>query len=178
MGGEQVGAGEMDVEEMSYGRIGAEEVGVEERGAETRKWPADVALPALLGAGRRPYGRAINAALEAAGFDDLPRRGSFVIGSVERGGLAMSSLAGAMGMSKQAASQLVDTLVTRGYLDRSPDPVDRRRMTVALTERGQAAAVEIRSAVASVDAALTAIVGEPAIAQARRVLGVLSGLDV
>ena len=43
-------------------------------------------------------------------------------------------------MSKQAAGQLVDTLVLRGYLDRSPDPEDRRRMTVTLTERGAMAA--------------------------------------
>jgi DNA-binding MarR family transcriptional regulator len=139
-------------------------------------WSDDVVLPALLGAARRPYGAAINEALEAAGFDDLPRRGSFVIGSVERGGLAMGSLSAAMGMSKQAASQLVDTLVTRGYLDRSPDPVDRRRMSVMLTERGQAAAIEIRAAVARVDAALTAAVGEPALQQARRVLGILIDL--
>jgi len=139
-------------------------------------WSDGVVFPALLGAARRPYGQAINQALEAAGFDDLPRRGSFVIGSVERGGLAMGSLAGVMGMSKQAASQLVDTLVTRGYLDRSPDVSDRRRMSVTLTERGQAAAVEIRAAVARVDAALTAAVGESAIAGARRVLGALSEL--
>jgi DNA-binding MarR family transcriptional regulator len=139
-------------------------------------WSDDVVLPALLGAARRPYGTAINRALEAAGFDDLPRRGSFVIGSVERGGLAMSSLAGAMGMSKQAASQLVDTLVTRGYLDRSPDVADRRRMSVTLTERGQAAAVEIRTAVAQVDAALVAAVGEQAVTKARHVLGALIDL--
>jgi len=139
-------------------------------------WSDDIVFPALLGAARRPYGTAINRALEAAGFDDLPRRGSFVIGSVERGGLAMSSLAGAMGMSKQAASQLVDTLVTRGYLDRSPDVADRRRMSVTLTERGQAAAVEIRAAVAQVDAALIAAVGEQAVTGARHVLGALIDL--
>lgn len=145
-------------------------------GASGPQWSDDVVFPALLGAARRPYGVAINQALEAAGFDDLPRRGSFVIGSVERGGLPMGSLAGAMGMSKQAASQLVDTLVTRGYLDRSPDVADRRRMSVTLTERGSAAAVEIRAAVARVDAALTAAVGEQAVIEARRVLGALIDL--
>ena len=146
------------------------------KGFSDPHWSDGVVFPALLGAARRPYGTAINRALEAAGFDDLPRRGSFVIGSVERGGLAMSSLAGAMGMSKQAASQLVDTLVTRGYLDRSPDVADRRRMSVTLTERGQAAAVEIRAAVAQVDGALIAAVGEQAVTGARHVLGALIDL--
>lgn len=82
------------------------------------------------------------------------------------------------GGSARVFGQLVNTSINRGYLDRSPDPVDRRRMSVALTERGQVAASEIRSAVESVDAALTAIVGKSAIAQVRRVLGVLSELDV
>jgi DNA-binding MarR family transcriptional regulator len=139
-----------------------------------RKWPEDVVLPVLLGAARRSYGLAINQALEAAGFDDMPRRGSFVIGSVRRGGsLAMGDLAAGLSMSKQAASQLVDALVTRGYLDRSPDQVDRRRMSVVLTERGREAEVEIRTAVERMDAALVTEVGERALADARRVLGVL-----
>ena len=38
-----------------------------------------------------------------------------------------------LGMSKQAASQLIDTLVLREYLERRIDPEDRRRMGVRLT---------------------------------------------
>ena len=41
-----------------------------------------------------------------------------------------------LGVSKQAAGQLVDSLVVRGYLDRTVDPDDRRRLIVTLTERG------------------------------------------
>ena len=40
----------------------------------------------------------------------------------------------------QAAGQLVDTLVMRGYLERQTDPDDRRRLVVRLTERGAEAA--------------------------------------
>jgi DNA-binding MarR family transcriptional regulator len=42
-------------------------------------------------------------------------------------------------LSKQAVGQLVDVLVTRGYVKREVDSEDRRRLTVGLTERGRAA---------------------------------------
>jgi DNA-binding MarR family transcriptional regulator len=41
--------------------------------------------------------------------------------------------------------------VLRGYLDRQVDPDDRRRMTIALTERGRAAAAAVRAGVEEVD---------------------------
>jgi DNA-binding MarR family transcriptional regulator len=76
-------------------------------------------------------------------------------------------------VSKQAAGQLVDTLVTRGYLDRSPDPDDRRRLTVTLTERGHAAATVIRSVIERVDADLAGRVGAEHVARTRATLAAL-----
>ena len=76
-------------------------------------------------------------------------------------------------MSKQAAGQLVDTLVARGYLDRTVDPDDRRRLTVTLTDRGLAAAQAIRTAVDDIDAALLADVGAEHIARTRATLASL-----
>jgi DNA-binding MarR family transcriptional regulator len=77
-------------------------------------------------------------------------------------------------VSKQAAGQLVDSLVTRGYLDRAPDPEDRRRLTITLTERGQAAAEVIRSAVQQVDAGLVRRVGPEYVAHTRATLAALA----
>lgn len=59
-------------------------------------------------------------------------------------------------MSKQATGQLADPLVLRGYLEQHVHPDDRRRMTIALTPRGEAAAHEVRSAVEEVDRELAA----------------------
>lgn len=143
-----------------------------------KQWTDEVAFPALLGAARRPYGRAIRERLAAAGFDDMPRRGSFILGSIARNGPDLRGTTPGMGVTRQAVSQLIDTLVSRGYLNRSPDPADRRRMQVTLTERGQAAAAESRAAVESVDAALEAAVGAEAVAQTRRVLGTLAQLEL
>ena len=59
-----------------------------------------------------------------------------------------------LGISKQAVSQLIDTMVMRGYLERHEDPADRRRMLIALTPRGRAAARVSWEAASEVDAAL------------------------
>lgn len=47
-------------------------------------------------------------------------------------------LAAALGVTKQAAGQLVDHLAARGYLTREPDPRDGRAQILMLTERGHA----------------------------------------
>lgn len=138
------------------------------------QWYQDVGLPPLLGAARRTYTAAIRAALTGAGFDDVPRSGASVLGRIARSGRNLADVAGELAVSKQAASQLVDTLVTRGYVKRTPDPEDRRRVTVGLTERGRAAAAEIRQAVERVDAALATKVSHQDLARARAVLGAIA----
>lgn len=114
----------------------------------------DVPIPALLRASRGAYGHAIQRRLLAAGFDDLPRNGPFVLGGMANHGASAGQLVRRLGVTKQATGQLVDTLVARGYLERRPDPDDRRRMVIVLTPRGSAAAAEVREAVQSVDAEL------------------------
>ncbi|HXQ18999.1 MAG TPA: MarR family transcriptional regulator [Acidimicrobiales bacterium] len=133
----------------------------------------EVALPALLRRAHATYGDAIRRALAEAGCADLPRNGSFVIGAIARNGSPLREIIEGLGVSKQAAGQLVETLVVRGYLDRSPDPRDRRRLTVTLTARGRRAAAASRSAVDRIDAALTARVGAGYVAHTRAALGAL-----
>lgn len=139
-------------------------------------WYVDTAMPPLLELARRSYGTALRDALAAAGFDDMPRRGSRLLGGIARNGTGMSEFSRVLGTTKQAASQLVDTLVTRGYIERVSDPVDRRRMIVTLTERGVAAAQVIRASVDGTDAALIERVGSDRVATMREVLGTLAEL--
>jgi DNA-binding MarR family transcriptional regulator len=140
---------------------------------EDRDWFDEVAFPVLLRAARTAYGSAIRRALADVGGDDLPRRGSFVMGAIARTGAPLSQIIQGLGVSGRAAGKLIDTLVTRGYLDRSPDPEDRRRLTVTLTERGRAAATIIRSVVERVDADLAARVGAEHAAHTRATLAAL-----
>ena len=100
------------------------------------------------------YGQVIRSRLAAAGFADLPRNGAFVLGRVTDRGSGCQ-VTGDLGVSKQATSQLLDTLVIRGYLSRQTDPQDRRRLEIHLTERGRAAAAVIAAGVQGVDRALT-----------------------
>ncbi len=103
----------------------------------------------------------------------MPRAGARVLGGIARSRANLRDVSADLGISKQGASQLIDTLVARGYVERLPDPSDRRRLTVGLTDRGRAAAAEIRAAVDGIDAALLARAGEADIARMRATLGAL-----
>jgi DNA-binding MarR family transcriptional regulator len=115
-------------------------------------------IPAMLRGARGAYAAVIAAMLTAAGFDDLPRNGPFVLGGMANQGDSVVDLIRGLGVSRQAASQLIDVLVLRGYLDRQVNPDDRRRLDVTLTDRGRAAAVVIRAAVEDVHRQLTAAI--------------------
>lgn len=142
--------------------------------SEGQEWFEDVAFPALLRGARAAYRVAIRTALAAAGFDDMPRNGVYVVGAIARTGAPLSQIITDLGMSKQAAGQLVDTLVTRGYLDRSVDPDDRRRLNVTLAGRGEAAAAEIREAIEQVDEWLAGRVGAEYVTHTRATLAALA----
>jgi DNA-binding MarR family transcriptional regulator len=134
-----------------------------------------VVTPTLLRHARNTYGRAMRGALAEAGYDDLPRNGLYVIGglAIEDRDIPLSQLISELGVSKQGAGQLVDALVARGYLERTVDPEDRRRLNITLTERGRAAAAVQGEARARIDKALVERIGEEDVARMRRGLAVL-----
>jgi DNA-binding MarR family transcriptional regulator len=133
-----------------------------------------VVLPALLRAARGSYGHAISDQLAEAGFDDLPRNGPFVLGGMaNHGGAAVDMIRG-LGVSKQAASQLIDTLVLRGYLHRDINREDRRRLTIELTDRGRAAAAAVRKGVELIDAELQQLISPGELAGLRAGLTALA----
>jgi DNA-binding MarR family transcriptional regulator len=110
-------------------------------------------FPGLLRAARKTYGTAVRQAFTDAGFDDMPRNGAYVLARVYDDA-RVESLPRELGISKQAVSQLIDVMVMRGYLERSPDAEDRRRMLLHLTPRGRAAATVAWEAATAVDEAL------------------------
>jgi DNA-binding MarR family transcriptional regulator len=128
--------------------------------------------------GSGPTGTARRGYAEA-GFDDIPKLGPRLLGGIRRFGGAVGSVgdvARDFGVSKQAASKLIDTLVIRGYLERGTDPEDRRRLTLELTQRGREAADVGWAATDRVDRELEEAVGAAAIAQMRETVGTLVGL--
>lgn len=138
--------------------------------------PDPTDIPALLRGARGSYGHTIAAMLAAVGFEDLPRNGPFVLGGMAHyGGSAVEMIQG-LGVSRQAASQLIDVLVLRGYLDRQINRDDRRRMDIELTERGRAAAAVVRTAIEQVDRQLTARLSPAELAGLRAGLAALAAI--
>lgn len=131
-----------------------------------------IPMPMLLLHAGAAYAAAMRDALAAAGYDDIPKNGLHVIG-----GLAwraqpcpLSELILELKLSKQATGQLADALVNGAYLARHADPADRRRLTVALTEKGRAAAKVLTAARKAVDARLLSLVGPLDLERTRRTL--------
>lgn len=138
-------------------------------------WYDVVSIPALLRHARNTYGVAMRKALEDAGFDDIPKNGLYVIGGLALGAgdAPLAELIRDLRITKQAAGQLVDALVTRGYLARMEDPQDRRRLIIALTARGRAAAAAQGAARAHIDTLLAERIGETGVGKFRKVLAAL-----
>jgi DNA-binding MarR family transcriptional regulator len=135
--------------------------------------PQDEEILVLLVRARGGYGNTVADRLWAAGFDDLPRNGPFLLGGMaNRGGSAVEMIR-SLGVTRQAASQLIDALVLRGYLSREVNPDDRRRLNIVLTERGRAAATVIRDATAEVNARLAQMLSPAELAGLRAGLAAL-----
>ncbi|HUO22009.1 MAG TPA: MarR family transcriptional regulator [Caulobacteraceae bacterium] len=143
-----------------------------------KPWYADVVTPALLRHARTTYGFAMRQALDEAGYDDIPANGLYVIGGLALGAgdVPLGALIRDLGVSRQGAGQLVDTLVARGYLDRAIDTEDRRKLNITLTARGQAAAAVQADARARIDAALAERVGFETVMVMRQGLAALVDL--
>ncbi len=142
-------------------------------------WWEGMVMPVLLDIARRRYGDEIRRSVTEAGYTDLPRRGARLIGGIARNGsIRQEDLPEATGSSKQATSQLIDTCVSRGYLERVADPDDRRRMIISLTDRGTYVAAVVRAAVDRVDAALVAALGDGGWHALRQSLGAMADMEV
>jgi DNA-binding MarR family transcriptional regulator len=130
----------------------------------------DAPVPALLYMTRGTYTEAIRRAQAKVGCADVPASGEFILNAMEWSGAPLEAIVRFLGVTKQAVSQTVDTLVDRGYLERGRDPSDRRRLTLTLTERGHVAGKAGRGAIQSVDRELRSRVGPRAIALTRATL--------
>jgi DNA-binding MarR family transcriptional regulator len=76
--------------------------------------------------------------LAELGFDELQPRHGAVLAYLEVDGVRATELSRLSGQHKQVIGTMIDELEELGYVQRTPDPADRRAKLVRPTERGLA----------------------------------------
>ncbi|MQY28829.1 MarR family winged helix-turn-helix transcriptional regulator [Nocardia aurantia] len=124
-------------------------------------------LPLILLAAAAEVTDAIHAGVTAAGFTDLRPTHGFAFVRMAPDGATVGEIADHLGVTKQAASQLVEELVTKGYAVRNPHPRDARARLITLTDRGWAVTRAADAAANDFTARWAAVLGGPAVAELR-----------
>jgi DNA-binding MarR family transcriptional regulator len=78
----------------------------------------------------------VTAGLADAGFSDIRPAHTAVFQHIDADGTRLTDLAERAHITKQSMGYLVDYLEEHGYLERRPDPNDRRVALICLTEHG------------------------------------------
>jgi DNA-binding MarR family transcriptional regulator len=110
------------------------------------------------------------AELEQTEFADIRPTHGCVFRFVKGGGLRLTILAEMAGMTKQSVGEIVDDLEARGYVERVPDPDDKRAKIICLTERGERAQATGLALFAKVEKQWAKRYGPERIAQVRELL--------
>ena len=105
---------------------------------------------------------AFDAEMVARGFGFMAEARGAVIGNLRPAGASQTTIAQALGISKQAVQQLVDELETEGVVMRIGNPADARGKLVVLTAKG-AEAIRVGNEVKrEIEASYRRRLGEPA----------------
>jgi DNA-binding MarR family transcriptional regulator len=108
--------------------------------------------------------------LHERGFDDLVTPHLTVLQYPGPQGMRPSDLAARLRMSKQALNYLLGELERLGYIERRPDPEDRRSRRIVVTQRGDSVAAVIREAVGEMEQEWAQKLGPKRFAQLRTLL--------
>ncbi|OLZ72652.1 MarR family transcriptional regulator [Streptomyces sp. IMTB 2501] len=119
-----------------------------------------MALSATLLAVAGDLTQRINEGVVARGFADVRPAHGFTFARLAPDGATVTDVAAHLGVTKQAASQLVDEIVRKGYAERRPHPQDARARLIVLTERGWACTRAAEEAAADVVGAWAGVLGE------------------
>jgi DNA-binding MarR family transcriptional regulator len=103
--------------------------------------------------------RAVQEALEQAGFSELRPGHHVVLRHIGHEGERPVAIAGRAQVSRQAIAKVIDDLERMGLVRRDPDPRDGRGVIVRLTERGLAGLAVGRQKMQAIEAQLVAEIG-------------------
>jgi DNA-binding MarR family transcriptional regulator len=100
-------------------------------------FPARPLIGLLLRLLSQHYSEDIHAALLDAGFGDIRATHANVFPFVPAEGITVTELAQLARVRKQTMAEAVEQLEDMGYVERRPNPSDRRSRLVFLTQRGE-----------------------------------------
>jgi DNA-binding MarR family transcriptional regulator len=106
--------------------------------------------------------------LEENGHDAIRPAHGAVFQFLDDTGTTVSVLAQRAQMTKQAMAQLVQHLESEGYVERVPDPADRRAKLVTPTDRGLEVMRAAQDLVPEIERRIAAIIGADRSAELRR----------
>jgi DNA-binding MarR family transcriptional regulator len=129
-----------------------------------------LALSALVLAAGNALVDGIHAGVVARGYRDLRPAHGFAFARLAPAGATVSELAEHLGVTRQAAAQLVEEMVAKGYVERRRHPDDGRAQLITLTERGWACTRAAEAAAAETVLAWAAVLGEDRLGTVRRAL--------
>jgi DNA-binding MarR family transcriptional regulator len=136
-----------------------------------------LSIAELMRIARGSYKRAIDAVYAARGIDDVPNPGGYILAYLAGGQKQIPRMIEGLGIGKREYDELLDKLTLRGYITRTIDPADGSA-SLALTERGQAAAEAIFDGGRVVDAELERRLTADEIAAMRRGLAALGEIKL
>lgn len=96
-------------------------------------------LAVLLSLAAETFRTKVLGTLAEHGYPDLRANDIVLLRLCATGRPTITELAELFGVTKQATSQVVDNLRSRGYVEGVQDPRDRRRVRMQLSQRGQQA---------------------------------------
>ncbi|WP_448620223.1 MarR family winged helix-turn-helix transcriptional regulator [Geodermatophilus sp. URMC 65] len=101
---------------------------------------------------------------------------SAVFVNIDRDGTRLTHLAERALMTPQAMSELVDHLAAHGYLERVPDPSDRRAKLIVLTDLGYDALQAAFDTIIGIEAELESLLGREGLLHLRGALSKIGEL--
>lgn len=125
----------------------------------------------------RAYNERAIAEIRGLGHSRLSLAHTAIIPHIDVDGIRLTTLAQRAGMTKQSASQLVRELEAAGYLEKLPDPSDKRAEKIVFTEFGRRFRDDAGKVKQRQEAEITARLGTDGKATLRDLLSRFPGLN-
>lgn len=126
-----------------------------------------IPLARLFAIGYRVLVDGLHRRLAEQGWTDVRVTYGFVLLAARSGELRGADVAALLGVSKQAASKLVDGMQDAGYVTRQPHANDERAKLIRLTDRGHALLAAVEEIYDELETGWAAVIGTDSVESLR-----------